>query len=205
MLFDTLETIHFWTDCTLTGKNGRLPAKIRNIRKLAEDMEGVTDYSGPETTEPKPDAPVAQKKSNRLAFTGFGAVLLAALAFLLFCLFNIKTVIVSGQSMMPTLKSGQKVVVSKAYWLVGPIQDGNIVVIKLSDTPGDYIIKRVYKEAGETVDTFNAPGNWMLSEGAFKVPEGSVYVLGDNRAISEDSRKFGPVEMNKIIGKVVAY
>ena len=106
--------------------------------------------------------------------------------------------------MLPTLKNKQKVLVSTAYWLVGPIQDRDIVVIS-QDTPGEYIIKRVFKKAGETVDFLNAPTDWLMKNGEFKVPEGNVYVLGDNRAISEDSRKFGPVETNKIIGKVVAY
>jgi signal peptidase I len=106
--------------------------------------------------------------------------------------------------MLPTLQNGKKVLASKAYWLVGSIQDGNIVVIK-GDSPGDYIIKRVYKMGGEAVDTFNAPGDWSLINGEYKVPEGHVYVLGDNRAISEDSRRIGPVEVNRILGKVVAY
>jgi len=38
-----------------------------------------------------------------------------------------------------------------------------------------------------------------------RVPEGCVYVLGDNRPVSEDSRRFGFVDMSKIIGKVVTY
>jgi len=168
----------------------------------------VTDYSGPEPTSPQPSPAPVKRSRNHLAVTGFGVVLLGALVFLVFCLFNVKTVIVSGQSMMPTLDSGKKVVVSKAYWLVGPIQDGNIVVIKQGEGAGDYIIKRVYKMAGEIVDTFNVPGDTPLSSlgrDGYKVPDGHVYVLGDNRSISEDSRKFGPVETNQIIGKVVAY
>jgi signal peptidase I len=156
----------------------------------------------PNSTPERPPA-----GTRRKAFTGFGVVLLFVLAFVLFFHFNFTSVVVSGQSMLPTLKNGKKVLVSKAYWLVGAIEDGNIVVIK-GDKPSDYIIKRVYKLAGETVDTFNTPRNWLLSSSdgkGYKVPDGTVFVLGDNRAISEDSRLFGPVEMDRIIGKVVAY
>jgi signal peptidase I len=164
----------------------------------------VTDYSGPEpatlVTEPETKRPSV----TRRAFTGFGAALLFVLVFVLFFHFNFTTVVVSGQSMHPTLQNGQKVLVSKAYWLVGSIQDGSIVVIK-GDLPGEYIIKRVYKMAGEDVDTFNAPGYWAIYKGEFKVPAGEVFVLGDNRSISEDSRRFGPVKVSSIIGKVVAY
>jgi signal peptidase I len=152
--------------------------------------------------DPKPE--LKPKKTQRRAFTGFGAVLLFVLAFVLFFHFSFTTVIVSGSSMLPTLKNGKKVLVSRAYWLVGAVQDGNIVVIK-GDSPGDYIIKRVYKMGGESVDMFNAPSNWLLANGEYKVPKGSVYVLGDNRSVSEDSRKIGPVELEKILGKVVAY
>ena len=168
-------------------------------------MEGVTDYSGPEPTVQIPEPAGKRSRKAKLAVTGFGVALLCDLFFVIFFRLNFTTVVVSGQSMMPTLKSGKKVLVSKAYWLVGAIQDGDVVVIKEEDGPGGYIIKRVYKMAGEAVDTFNAPNKWSLVQGEYKVPEGQIYVLGDNRAISEDSRRFGAVDVNTILGKVVAY
>jgi len=131
--------------------------------------------------------------------------LVLVLLFVLFFHVNFATVVVSGPSMLPTLSSGKKVLVSKAYWLVGPIQDGNVIVVKQSPGPDGYIIKRVYKLAGETVDTLNAPASWSLDRGPFTVPDGDVYVLGDNRSVSEDSRRFGPLPVNEILGKVVAY
>ncbi len=143
-------------------------------------------------------------KRNRRAITGFSAVLLFVFFFVIFFRLNFTTVVVSGDSMLPTLKSGKKVLVSHAYWLVGPIGHGDLVVLR-SELHGEYIIKRVYKLAGETVDSYNVPTSWLLTMGPLKVPEASIYVLGDNRAISEDSRTFGPVAVNRVIGKVVAY
>lgn len=168
-------------------------------------MEGVTDYSGPEPTPQIPGRVGNRSRKTRRAFTGFGVALLFDLFFVIFFRLNFTTVVVSGQSMLPTLTNGKKVLVSKAYWLVGRIQDGDVIVIKQSDDPGDYIIKRVYKMAGETVDTYNAPASWSLVQGAYTVPEERIYVLGDNRAISEDSRRFGAVPIKSILGKVVAY
>ncbi len=57
--------------------------------------------------------------------------------------------------------------------------------------------------SGETVDYQNIPDNWPLTNGPYKVPEGKVYLLGDNWANSEDSRKYGPVSESDILGKIV--
>lgn len=128
--------------------------------------------------------------------------MLLVLAFSVFFYLNFKTVQVSGVSMVPTFKDGQRVLVSKAYWLIGPIRNKDIVVIS-DDGPTGFMIKRVYKMAGETVDWKNIPDGHKIADGPFVVPEGTVFVLGDNRDQSEDSRRFGPVELEKILGKVV--
>jgi signal peptidase I len=142
------------------------------------------------------------KRNSKRVITGFGAALLFLLAFVLYSLFNFKTVVVSGESMLPTLKNGQRVLTSKAYWLVGPIKNKDIVVIR-DDGPTGYIIKRVYRMAGEVVDWYNVPETFDFRQGEFRVPVGSIYVLGDNREVSEDSRRFGAITLDKIIGKVV--
>jgi signal peptidase I len=136
------------------------------------------------------------------AFMKFGFYLIFALGFALFYFFNFHTVVVHGESMLPTFQNGQHVMISKAYWLIGPIQDNDIVVLH-DQNPDGYIIKRVYRLAGQTVDWVNAPDSVSVTGGEYKVPLDCVYVLGDNRLKSEDSRKFGPVQMDQIIGKVV--
>jgi signal peptidase I len=141
---------------------------------------------------------------RKRAITGFGIVLLFVFGFTIFFYLNFNTVIVSGSSMLPTYKNGRRLLASRAYWLVGPIRDKDIVVIK-GDGPSDYIIKRVYKMGGEVVDFANVPEQWTIAMGEFVVPTGNVYVLGDNREVSEDSRKFGPVPVDRILGKIVSY
>jgi signal peptidase I len=143
---------------------------------------------------------MATKKVRTI--TGFGGAMLLILGFVIYFWATFKTVVVSGDSMRPTFKTGTRLLVSDAYWLIGPIKDKDIVVIR-GNGPNDYIIKRVYRMGGEVVDWYNVPKTWSLENGEYRVPQGDVYVLGDNRAISEDSRIFGPVDLSKVIGKVV--
>lgn len=105
--------------------------------------------------------------------------------------------------MEPTFNTGDHVLVSKAYWLVGDIKHNDIVVLHSKEKNGEYLIKRVYKTGGETVDFYNMPANWSITNGEFVVPDRQFYVLGDNRPVSEDSRTFGPVELKEVIGKVI--
>jgi len=145
------------------------------------------------------------RKGKKRAITGFGVFLGFTLIFAIFFYLNFTTIQVSGISMAKTLKNGQRVLVSKAYWLVGSIKDQDIVVIKDPEGPGD-IIKRVIWMAGEEVDVDHRPEGIPLNpNGKYIVPEDCIYVMGDNRPMSEDSRKFGPVSTDKIVGKVIVY
>ena len=136
------------------------------------------------------------------ATTGFVGTLAMLLGVAVFLFLNFKTVVVSGDSMEPTFINGRRLLASSAYWLVGPIRQNDIVVVHAADSK-EYLIKRVYRLAGETVDWVNIPEGWSLTSGEFKVPTGQIYVLGDNRAVSEDSRKYGPVPLSRVVGKVV--
>jgi signal peptidase I len=144
------------------------------------------------------------RKTKKRAITGFGVLLTLILVFAIFFYLNFKTVQVSGVSMLPTLKDGQRVLVSKAYWLVGPIHKGDIVVIR-DETPTGFIIKRIHFMAGEKVDWKWVPDSWQLKDGPMVVPEGQIFVMGDNKPQSEDSRRFGPVPIADVLGKVVVW
>lgn len=143
-------------------------------------------------------------RTNRWALTGFGFVLLYALAFLMFWFLNFQKVVVTGISMMPRLENGVQLWSCRAYWLVGSIKDGDIVVIR-EEAAKDTIIKRVYRMGGEVVDYPWIPYKYDITQGEFRVPEGQIYVLGDNREESEDSRTFGPVPASTVTGKVVFF
>jgi signal peptidase I len=146
--------------------------------------------------EPEPS------RRKTVIWTSFGGFLIFLLAFSIFFYKNFRTIEVQGDSMEPTLTEGERLLVSSAYWLVGEIKDNDIVVIRNRDE-GDTIIKRVYKREGETVDLANVPDSWDITQGKYVVPPGTIYVLGDNREVSQDSRHHGPFELKDVLGKVV--
>lgn len=141
--------------------------------------------------------------SGKTAKRGFLVTLLVLLGLSVFFYVNFKTVVVSGDSMETSYQSGDRLLASKAYWLIGPVQKRDVIVIRDPLNPQGYIIKRVLGLAGDVIDFENVPTDWKLAMGEYKVPEDSVYVIGDNRVVSEDSRRFGPVDASTVLGKIV--
>lgn len=125
--------------------------------------------------------------------------LLAAVIFFARTFFTVQ---VSGHSMDETFSNGQRLLATRAFWLVGDVRKNDIVVFRQENSPS-LIIKRVYALGGEEVDWLVAPRDWPLRNGPYTVPAGEVYVLGDNPPESEDSRIFGPISPSQIVGKVV--
>ncbi len=121
---------------------------------------------------------------------------------------------VLGQSMEPNLHSAQRVVVEKVTYRVfhGP-RRGDIVVIQLP-AQADMLIKRVVGLPGETIEVrggevyiegecLDEPWAVNLGGGNYSphtIPPLHVFVLGDNRGASNDSRSFGPVPIEHIVG-----
>lgn len=155
----------------------------------AEPVEGATDHK--------------RKKRKAVIYTGFSGFLLFLFAITLFFWKNFKTIEVQGDSMETTLQAGNRLLISNAYWLVGTIKDNDIVVIRNPYENNEIIIKRVYKSEGETVGLANVPEDWDITKGPYVVPKGMIFVLGDNVAVSQDSRHYGPFDLEDVIGKVV--
>jgi signal peptidase I len=123
---------------------------------------------------------------------------------------------VEGQSMEPNLHSNQRLVVEKvSYRFHGP-QRFDVVVIKVPSQGDELLIKRVVGLPGETVEIhdgqvyidgqlLNEPfTNEQTRPGRYAritVPPLNVFVLGDNRNHSNDSRSFGPVPIENIVGR----
>jgi len=124
---------------------------------------------------------------------------------------------VEGYSMAPTLQGGEFILVNRlAYRFGGKPRRGDIVVFRPDNNGlGDYI-KRVIGLPGDEVLIQNGTvfiNNHPLDEpyiqekpkysGYWKVPEGHIFVLGDNRNHSTDSHLLGPVPMERVIGRAV--
>lgn len=140
------------------------------------------------------------------ALTGFTLILMYVFGFLVFWFFNFQRVVIRGDSMLPTFKNGQYLWASKAYWLIGPIKRKDIVVIR-EEEENDHIIKRVQWVGGDVVPYRYVPINWTMMgmSDEYVVPQNHYYVLGDNQDVSQDSRMFGAVPANQIIGKFVQF
>lgn len=125
--------------------------------------------------------------------------------------------IVDGVSMKPTLQDGDRVMVVKPEVLVGQPGRGDVVLIR-GENGGPDLIKRVAALPGETVsvrgntiyvDGEPVPGSNTIrdtpgfSSFGTTVPPDHVYVLGDNRDQSSDSRSFGPVSTDRVAGEAV--
>lgn len=130
----------------------------------------------------------------------------------------IQTYEVFQTSMEPNFHEGQRVVVNKAaYWSwIGEPKRGEVIVLKApSGSEGDFI-KRVIGLPGDIVEIIRGAvyvNGVKLAEPYIKrsftysyektsVSEGYYFVLGDNRDVSNDSHRWGPLPRENIIGKV---
>ena len=144
-------------------------------------------------------------------------ILLALVIFFAARLF-VQTFSIDGRSMQQSFEPGQYALVSKASYGLGSPQRGDVVVLYRPGNPTEELLKRVVGLPGEEIairggrvhvngrelDESAYLGNTESADlSARTVPRGSYFVLGDNRSVSQDSRSFGPVPREAIVGKVV--
>lgn len=140
------------------------------------------------------------------------------MALLLFLAINAVTsrVRVENISMEPTLQPGYLLIVNKLAYKLGEPQHGDIVVFHYMGDKNEDYIKRVIGLPGDEVKIENGTvyvNGIALNEpyiaafpaysGTWVVPEGSLFVLGDNRNNSSDSHQWGFVDMDDVVGKAV--
>jgi signal peptidase I len=142
---------------------------------------------------------------------------LAISAFIIIFLYQ--PVKVEGTSMMPSLDDQERIFVNKFVYRLEPIQRGDIVVFRYPRDPSKSYIKRVIGVAGDRIridDGLVHVNGQPLAENyvpaaytdersypEIVVPDGSYFLLGDHRSMSNDSRDFGPVKEKFIYGKAV--
>jgi signal peptidase I len=123
---------------------------------------------------------------------------------------------VDGFSMRPTLQDGEYILVNKLAYKTGEPQRGDIIVFIFPINPQEDLIKRVIGLPGETVSVHNgvvSVNGVPLTEpyiasppaydGDWIVPEGQLFVLGDNRNDSRDSHQWQFLPLENVIGKAV--
>lgn len=156
-----------------------------------------------------------------VVWQGAAVMALALGAFSLCRHFVVQSIWIGGSSMAPTLQERHWYLASPLWFRWHAPQRGDIVVLR-DPTDGAPVVKRVVGLAGDTIELRDG---WVyvngsrleepyLAEGTRTWPvraewsrvtcgPGQVYVLGDNRAVSADSREYGPVRCDALLGRVL--
>jgi len=141
-------------------------------------------------------------------------VLVGAIIFILLQT-TVQSFIVIGGSMKPNFEEGQRLLVSKVVYRFGEPQQGEVIVFQPPKNQRPDYIKRIIAVPGDTVEIKESVvyvNNVALDEPYIKaptndtlrpteIPENEYFVLGDNRNHSNDSRDWGTVPRENIIGK----
>lgn len=98
--------------------------------------------------------------------------------------------IVNGSSMTPTFQNGDYLIIDEITFRFRQPEKGEVIVFRYPQNPSQFFIKRIAGLPGETM------GNTNLTQDEY-------YVLGDNTFASSDSRYWGPVKKNLIIGRAI--
>lgn len=138
-------------------------------------------------------------------------------AFLLLPAFLVKPFKIPSESMLPNILPGDRILVNRLTYRIGSIERGDIIVFKSPTDPEVDYVKRVIAVAGDTVELkrgqvilngepLDEPYPVIADNSTFPsqtVPEGTLFVLGDNRGDSQDSRFWRPpwLPAENVVGK----
>ena len=164
-----------------------------------------------------------QRESGKDFYEWVQALVCSVLVVVMLFTFVIRMIGVDGHSMVPTLQDRDRLLVLNSM-IYDDYKYGDIVVLRKSSFLTEPIVKRVIATEGQTVDIDFSTGSvyvdgmllkedyinelTYLEEGTefpLTVPEGSIFVMGDNRNHSSDSRdsRLGTVDTRYVIGKAV--
>lgn len=195
---------------------------------MSDDLTEPDTAADPATgsSASRPDEPTGGDDRRRMSrstksIVEWVAVIVGALVVALVVkTFLVQAFWIPSTSMVPTLQVGDRVLVNKLSYDIGDVERGDIIVF---DRPGgaapdgiEDLIKRVVGLPGETVEGRDGEV-WIngspleedylperVTTSTFSeqtIPDGHVWVMGDNRNGSEDSRRFGPVPASTIVGR----
>lgn len=195
-------------------------------------MASTADQAGPDGNATRHRQPgPARRTARRGRVLAESAVLLVVAVLLALGIraFAVQTYWIPTTSMVPTLQVGDRILVLKAFFNWHDLHQGDIVVFAKPPrdrcgADGD-LVKRVIALPGQTI---YSAGNTLYVNGRplaepylpridplgppipdasrahpSRVPAGDFYMMGDNRAISCDSRFWGPIKGSSIVGRVV--
>lgn len=201
----------------LTGANRRMPLLIfmkkpANMRFMSKEFENENEEE------------ITTKKRILGIFIEVVQVLVVSIAIIVpVRLFLIQPFYVQGVSMEPNFFDHEYLIIDEISYRFSDPRRGDVVVFHYPEDPSQFFIKRVIGLPGETVEIANGqvkiynddhPNGKVLDETAYldqdvtaatqtvTLKPGEFYLLGDNRSASLDSRFFGPVTRDHIVGRV---
>jgi signal peptidase I len=205
---------------------------IRNLQANGASVLGTVVNNVDGQPFPAQKVPTRRRETDRerqttkrsAGFLEFLIVLLVSFALVLGIVrpFIVEPFYIPTTSMVPTLEIGDRVLANKFIYRFGEPERGDIIVFESTDEKKDFV-KRVVGLPGDEiavkggrlfVNDVSQREPYVVnrtcvrtlpktcSYGPVTVPPGHVFVMGDNRLNSEDSRFFGPVPKGNIVGEV---
>ncbi len=184
-------------------------------RPLAPPGFGLGAESG-ERARP-PSGPGVGRRVRAAAFELLKTLVLVIVLVLTIRAFVVEAYVINGRSMEPTFHDSERLLISKFAPRFESLNRGDIVIFDHPEEPGKRLIKRVLGFPGENVEIRSGvlfidgqridepylEGDAGSNFGPEEVPAGKFFVLGDNRGISNDSRRIGFIPQDRVIGKAL--
>ena len=186
----------------------------------ATDLESGLPAAADESLPSGPADPVALRQSLRKALSEWTVVIVGAvIVALVLRAFLFQAYWIPSESMESTLRTNDRVLVNKISYRLHDVNRGDVVVFERpDDEPGEIrdLVKRVIGLEGDVVEgrgndifvngerliePYLAADEITSDFGPVEVPTGHVFVMGDNRDRSFDSRFFGPIGTERIVGR----
>jgi signal peptidase I len=186
----------------------------------------MSEQRGATLWRPDAEPPRRRSRAGRAVRSvgGYLALLAVGLAAALALkAFVVEPFFIPSPSMVPALEPGDRVIVDKLRYRLADPHRGDVVVFdrpanaggsaeiknlikRVIALPGDQIEAHdgaVYRNGQRLAEPYLRPGTITTDIPRQTIPRGYLWVMGDNRAVSEDSRLFGPVTRSSILGRAL--
>ena len=206
-------------------RSGIRARRRAGVDNPTSDFDGVTAVAADEIVARPTGRRVPTGRRRKQSRTRYFVEWFAIIFFALTVALTVRATMVQAffipsESMVPTLKVGDRLLVNKFGYRMHDVARGDIVVFRRPPNEANRtindLIKRVVGLPGETVEAQNGkvyvndqplvekylpPGTVTVNMPRLVVPVDMYWVMGDNRGNSSDSRVFGPIDRKLIVGR----